>query len=391
MWLPEVIFWTSVAGVAYTYQGYSRVLRLLSPETYLPVIKPDTWPSVNVIFAAYNEEAVIEAKLKSLLECEYPASLLTVTVGSDASTDRTEAIVENFAKKYDLHVELVRFQNRTGKAEIINHLASSSTSDVLICTDANILHAPDSIVNAVALLYSEPDLGAVGGTLKYIVRSADGIAVQEDFYRKWENAVRHRESVLWRMPMGLEGGLYAIRRALFSPIPKNFFMEDFYQTMQLYCNGFKAYIHPEVVAYEDVSILPGEEFARKKRISVGNFQNLFYFFRCIHSDGLRAFVFWSHKGLRWITPMLLLLAFITNILLVISVQSRLYVTTLLIAITLLVLSYFGRVSSKRKQKIAVVVYIYHFFNMNFALLSGFIHFIKGVHSNVWQPTRRNQS
>jgi len=35
-------------------------------------------------------------------------------------------------------------------------------------------------------------------------------------------------------------------------------------------------------------------------------------------------------------------------------------------------------------------FINHFFTMNIALLLGFIEYAKGVKSNVWQPTKRNQ-
>ncbi|MFN3952467.1 MAG: glycosyltransferase [Thermaurantimonas sp.] len=390
MWLPEVIFWSSLTGVVYTYQGYSRLLNALPKKAHPSVIQPEEWPSVNVIFAAYNEEAVIGAKLKSLLESDYPQDLLSVTVGSDACTDSTDSIVEDFKKKYPLRLNLIRFERRTGKAEIINQLASVSTSDVLICTDANIIHECKSISRAVALLYSDPTFGAVGGTLEYIVRSSQGIAVQENFYRSWENSIRHAESALWQMPMGLEGGFYAIKRRLFRPIPKNFFMEDFYQTLQLYCAGYRSYMHPEVRGLEDVSTQPREEFQRKKRISTGNFQNLVYFFRCIHSSWKLAFVFWSHKGLRWITPILLMMALISNLVLL-STGSTFYKMTCALAAVLSLLGVVGSIFSKRKQKIHLIVYIYHFFNMNFALLSGLIQYIKGVNTNVWQPTRRNQN
>ncbi|MFN4299965.1 MAG: glycosyltransferase [Thermaurantimonas sp.] len=391
MWLPEVLFWGSLASVFYTYKGYSWLLKILPAEKIAELAECEEWPKVEVIFAAHNEEVVIASKLQSLIQTTYPAKLLTVTVGSDASTDRTDEIVEEFSKKNGISIRLVRFEQRTGKAGIINKLAADSTADILVCTDANVLHEADSIKKAVALLTSQPTLGAVGGTLHFVVKSAHGIALQENYYRTWENTVRHRESALWQLPMGLEGGFYAIRKELFKQIPKNFYMEDFFQTLHLYCNGFKAYLHPEVIGYEDVSTIPEEEFQRKKRISIGNFQNFFHFFRCIHSNAHLAFVFWSHKGLRWITPVLFLLALASNLLLVIFTTKKLYSVTLLMAVLFLLFSLLGRIFSKKKQKFAVAVFIYHFVNMNFALLTGLIQYIKGVKSNVWQPTRRNQA
>lgn len=391
MWLPEVSFWLSVAAVFYTYRGYSWLLKLLATEKICEIPECSHWPKVEVIFAAHNEEDVIAAKLHSLQQCTYPAHLLTVTVGSDASSDRTDDIVMDFSKKSSFPVHLVRFGQRTGKSGIINKLAADSSADFLVCTDANIFHDADSITRAVALLHSRPDLGAVGGTLRFVVKSTDGIALQENYYRTWENTVRHRESALWQLPMGLEGGFYVIRRELFKQIPKNFYMEDFFQTMHLYCRGYRAYLHPDVIGYEDVSTQPEEEFQRKKRISIGNFQNLFYFFWCIHSSLKLAFVFWSHKGLRWITPLLLLTAFISNLILAVVSDRTFYIITLVLAVVIMLFSLLGWFISKKKQKFALAVYIYHFVNMNFALLTGLIQYIKGVNTNVWQPTRRNQA
>ena len=45
-----------------------------------------------MVFAAYNEEAVLAAKLDSLLSQDYPGNL-EVWVGSDLSSDQTDAIL----------------------------------------------------------------------------------------------------------------------------------------------------------------------------------------------------------------------------------------------------------------------------------------------------------
>jgi hypothetical protein len=54
------------------------------------------------------------------------------------------------------------------------------------------------------------------------------------------------------------------------------------------------------------------------------------------------------------------------------------------------LALIGYLSIRLDWKLNIPQYLYHFIHMNFALLIGFIEYTKGVKSNVWQPTRRNQ-
>ncbi|WP_448520726.1 glycosyltransferase [Schleiferia thermophila] len=388
MWLFEVFFWISTAGVAHSYLIYPWLLRL---HPSIPPSSPTDctdWPAVHLIFAAFNEQAVIEKKLQSIIQIDYPRDKFRITIGSDASTDQTDDIISHYAQKYPF-ITLQKFTQRTGKARIINKIVEESSAEILVLTDANIIHTPEFLKIAVAALLHNSTLGAVGGTLHYFTSKSSGIAPQENFYRQRENAMKFTESSLWGYPMGLEGGLYVIRRSLFAPIPKNYFMEDFFQTLHLYCRGYKAILHPGVIAYEDVSTLPSEEFQRKKRISIGNFQNLFHFFTCIHSRPAMAFVFWSHKGLRWITPFLLLLALLSAAILAMA-SAPLYAFFTLCAAAAALLALIGYLSIRLDWKLNIPQYLYHFIHMNFALLIGFIEYTKGVKSNVWQPTRRNQ-
>jgi len=41
--------------------------------------------------------------------------------------------------------------------------------------------------------------------------------------------------------------------------------------------------------------------------------------------------------------------------------------------------------------IRLLRFITHFYSMNLALFLGFFKYLKGINSNVWQPTKRNQN
>ena len=108
----------------------------------------DNLPEVAVLIAAYNEEKVIGEKIDSVFNSAYPLSKIKVYLGSDASSDNTDAIAEKLIQKYS-NLELVKFEGRVGKISIINHLQSIGDEDILIMTDANVIFTPTTIFQLV--------------------------------------------------------------------------------------------------------------------------------------------------------------------------------------------------------------------------------------------------
>ncbi len=90
--LIALLFWVSLGGILYTYFGYPVLIFLLAKM----IQKPETYqtykPSVTLLIAAYNEETVIEDKIKNSLTIEYPKDLLQILVVTDGSRDRTPKI-----------------------------------------------------------------------------------------------------------------------------------------------------------------------------------------------------------------------------------------------------------------------------------------------------------
>ncbi|MCC5917987.1 MAG: glycosyltransferase [Cryomorphaceae bacterium] len=341
---------------------------------------------MDVIFAAYNEEKVLEEKLRSVLASDYPNDKLRIIVGSDASEDNTDTILEKF-KAEDVRLDWKRFGGRSGKSHIINQLASESQADILIPTDANIIFSKDSVKNLVRW-FQDDSVSIVGASINYQSPDNKGIAPQEDYYLKRENKIKELETACFGTAMGIEGGCYAIRKTAFKPIPKNYFMEDFYQSMQVLSRGEKVLVDGKALVYEDVSTEIGEEYKRKVRISIGNFQNLKHFGAVVFKKPYPlGWVFFSHKILRWLTPFFLLAMFVSAMLLAFRgfqfYQIMMALAVLWVAITV------GHVKKIFKAG-GILAFAAHFLYMNLALFHGCIQFIKGVKSNVWQPTKRKQ-
>ncbi|GGH73157.1 glycosyltransferase [Phaeocystidibacter marisrubri] len=385
----EFIFWISVFLILWTYLGYPFLLKVLDQKKSLTPALPDHLPTVDIIFAAYNEEVVIEDKIHSIYQSDYPLDKLNIYIGSDASTDRTDEIITKLSETYS-NLHLVRMPGRTGKSGIINHLVSISKSDLILGTDANIYFDRGMITSMVKSI-SNPVVKLVGGNIVYRDSSVEGIAKQEEQYLNYENQIKLHESNLWGTAIGVEGGCYLIERDSFITIPPLTFMEDFFITMSVLQRGDKAVFDAKALCTEDVSVDRIEEFKRKVRISLGNFQNLRRFKGLIFSRFFPVgFAFLSHKVFRWFTPIFLIVSLLCSAVLAYQPGLNLYDLLFLGQLGLLLIVAIDLILPSTIERSSPIRFVGHFYLMNFALLKGLMIYLQGVESNVWQPTKRAQ-
>ena len=158
-----------------------------------------------MIVAAYNEEAVIERRLENLLALDYPADRLEIVVASDASSDRTNELVEAVAAR-EPRVRLLDCP-RGGKVAAQDRAVRETTSDVVAFSDANATWAPDALRRLVANL-ADPDVAYVCGRLR--LEDAAG-SNREGLYWRYELWLREQESRLGSITGG-NGSIYALNR-----------------------------------------------------------------------------------------------------------------------------------------------------------------------------------
>lgn len=388
----EILFWLCIFAIIHTYILFPIILKLLAKgknNNKIVYSNKDNseLPKVSIVIAAYNEEAVIEQKIRSILDSSYPSNKIEVLIGSDNSNDNTNSIIEKYAK-HNPSIILYDFKERQGKAKIINKLSALAKSKFLILTDANVFFTEDTIYHLVKH-YKNDSISLVGGLIKNTNLKKDGISHQEKTYLTNENSIKYREGILWGSMIGAFGGIYSIRKSAFHPVPLNYYMDDFYITMHVLQDGGKAIKEPLAICYEDISNLIKEEYRRKIRISIGNFQNLSTFWRLAFPpfSGL-GFCFISHKIFRWLTPFFLLFCLISSGFLAYYKPEFLFL--LAGQLSLILLTILDVILKKIHIHIVFLRFITHFYSMNIALLIGFVKFVKGVDTNVWQPTKRNQ-
>lgn len=341
-------------------------------------------PFVSVLMSVYNEEKVLEEKIRSLLQSEYPNDLTEFIIGSDGSDDGTEMIIKKLSAA-DSRIRLVHNAERRGKPAMLNDLASLAKGEILVITDANVILAPATLRH-LAQRFSLPDTGLCDATVIARLSDDKGISSQEIFYSGFENALKRDEGELWGAMPGPYGGCYAVRRDLFPDLPLNTLVDDLYVGLTVLKRGFRSFNVPEAVVWEDTQADVSAQFRRRVRIAAGSFQNLFRFGLFPSGRVSAAFVFFSHKILRWFTPILLVLLFMTTIIL--SARSECYFWLAAIQLIFIILSALDLVADKYGRKIKYQRYVTQFLLMNAALAAGFVKAVRGIRSGIWEPTKR---
>ncbi|MCK5821722.1 MAG: glycosyltransferase [Bacteroidales bacterium] len=388
--IAELVFWVSVGLIFHSYVLFPVLLAILAKIRKTEIIQPNNSKQVfvSILMSAYNEEKLIEEKIESILSSNFNHNYYEILVGSDCSDDQTDTILTRLSKKHPDVLKFYPFSIRQGKPNVINKLIENTKGNILVLTDANVMFDKQTLKELINP-FSNAEIGLVDTQMINKGARQTGISIQEKAYISREVSIKHHESTIWGTMMGPFGGCFAIRKSLFEPVPDNYLVDDFYLNMIVLEKGFKAINNPKAFVFEDVSNDLNIEYRRKIRIATGNFQNLFRFWKLLFPPwkGL-AFSFLSHKAIRWIGPFLFVFAFLA--LAYLSFSSIFYLVLLASYAGLLFIPVLDYFLKKLNTHISLFRFITHFCAMNLALFIGFIRYGKGVKSNVWEPTKRNQ-
>jgi poly-beta-1,6-N-acetyl-D-glucosamine synthase len=377
--LLQVIFWTSLVIVVYSYFLYPGLLPLLARIFGRPTKKDDTiFPTVAVIVPVYNEEKVIRSKIENLLALDYPADRCTIRIGSDCSTDATHDIVQSFKSG---RVSLWIAPRRGGKTEVLNHLVPLVDADIILFTDANTMHRPDSLKKLVRS-FADPAVGGVAGSIRHRVAKEEK---EERLYRSFESLQKYFESRL-HSSISAFGGFYAIRKSLFRPIHFNAYSnDDVLIPMNLIRCGYRVIFDPEALSEEDMTESIGQEFSRRVRIGAGNFQAFFWLLDFLNPlRGWPWFCYLSHKVTRWFSPFLWGLAFLCSTLLWLLTSSAVFSIVPMLGILFLAVGLSFLLVPGRINRL-----VFYFLSMNAALTLGLLRYCKGIQSAAWVRTERD--
>jgi cellulose synthase/poly-beta-1,6-N-acetylglucosamine synthase-like glycosyltransferase len=391
--MPELICWLSIGAVAYNYVGYPLLLLVLSVLAqaksdflYLirrrsrrPFVTAESAPQVAVLIAVYNEEAVIQAKVRNCLEIDYPPDRLEFMFGLDAPTDFTAELLSRVPSE---RLRIFNFPVRRGKLAVLSDLARKTSAEILVLTDANTVLDRNAIRNLVRH-FADPRVGAVSGEeIRVAAPGTDTGA--EGLYWRYESALKILESRL-NCSLGGNGAALAVRRSLFNP-RQHSIVEDFEVPLEIRFQGYRVVYDPEAIAIEEIAPTASAQFGRRVRIAAGNYQTLFAHLGYLDPRrGFLAFSFFSHRVLRWLAPFLLMAGFVCNM----SLAARPPFAALFATQSLFYLmAATGYWLKKQAKPLRWCSGPFHFCSMNLALVLGLLRVLRGQQSLAWKPTPR---
>ncbi len=385
--MVQALFWVSIGLIVYSYAIYPLFLFAMvrlqrKSDSVASAPSPHELPKISLIIAAYCEEDVILQRVHNALMLDYPADRIEVLIGVDGNLDATGELVDSVE---DDRIKLHQFPIRRGKASVLNDCAKIATGDILMFSDANTFWDADA-AKRLAMPFVDESVGGVVGRL--ILTDAATGKNCDGLYWKYENVLKEWEGQIGAL-LGANGAIYAMRKSLWNPIPAHTIVDDFLIGMRIHRQRKQLLYDKQAIAREETAPTIHDEFRRRARIGAGGFQSLFWMSKLLSPTyGKVSWAFWSHKVLRWIGPLLMVIAFGANLVLA---DQPLYLNLLIaqglfyaIALCGALLPFPGAVGK-------LVRVFWMFVNMNAALAVGFFRWLSHAQSGTWSRTNRSAS
>ncbi len=397
-----IIFWLDWSLVFYTYALFPILLAMIANTfagrpgfTSLRAsgLDPDAegrLPTVTMVVAAYNEAAVLGKKLENTELIDYPTDRFELLIGLDGQGDGSAGIVQQWnsgtlGRRSSKRIRCMAFAERRGKISVLNDLMREIDSDIIVMSDANTMFDPDAICKLIAH-FDDLRVGCVSGQL---ILDQEGGVSGEGLYWKYEAWIKKNESRLGFL-IGCNGGIFAMRRELYTPLPASTIVEDFVLTLRVLEQGYRVRLEPAARATEPPCSTARAEMVRKIRIGAGGWQALGLNAGLLHPKcGLRAFAFWGHKVLRWLAPCFLIAALGANVALA-AAGSPFFAVTLAAQLGGLVCAFLAHRAGESRPLPRLLRPISYFYLMNYALLCGLIKFVFKQQRVTWDRVDRGE-
>jgi cellulose synthase/poly-beta-1,6-N-acetylglucosamine synthase-like glycosyltransferase len=374
------VFVISLMACVYVYFGYPALLFILAKLRPRPVRREPITPSLTMIIAAFNEEAFIEAKIRDTLGNGYPSDRLEIIVASDGSTDATESLVRRLNHPSVTVLSLAR----RGKLQALSAAAEVASGEILVFSDADTLLAPGSL-RYLAENFGDPEVGGVAGrkALREI-GPEEKLGRSEGLYRGFDEWMKEQESNIGSA-VAADGTLHAVRRNLYNPGHDAAAADDMAISTRVVVQGYRLVYDPRATVLVEPPIESGSEFRRKVRIANQVTRALLGMDSTFWTSGFYSLELLSHKLLRYLVPVFLLLLLASNLLLAGSLKGA-WVGLLLLQLAFYGLAVLGaRTHRHLNRRGKLLTLPYYFCLMNLAVLFALISVLKGERISCWLP------
>lgn len=303
----EVLFFVFAFLTIYPFVFYPFILFVLNLIFKRKLCKENNFePTISIITPVHNEEENIVPLVESIVHSGYPLTKIQFIFGSDGSTDQTNELIKNVAKRYNF-VEYYLFPKR-GKNFVINQLVPKAKNNIIVFIDADIRLAPGSLHKLLSY-FKDNTIGGVASNLVIAKGKSTEYTVEEQKTQKFLGNIRIWESNIYST-VNNNGPFYAIRREMFAEIPNDKVCDDFYLLLKVLTKGKRMVLAKDAIAF-DVRKRFGvwKEFHRKMRFSAGGLSSLLSVPEILLHPLFLFFII-SHKLLRWFAPWFLLISLV---------------------------------------------------------------------------------
>jgi cellulose synthase/poly-beta-1,6-N-acetylglucosamine synthase-like glycosyltransferase len=375
----QTLFWLSLFLIFYPYIVYPALVLLWGALRPREVRRAVIEPTVTILVPAYNEADCIANTVSRLIEQDYPRERLQILVVSDGSDDGTDDIVRGFA---DRGVELLRQEGRGGKAVALNAAVLHARGEIIVFCDANAQFSSDAVRQFVCN-FADPEVGYVTGQLTLASPGETVSGSGSGAYIRYENMVRAAETRVASI-IGVNGGVDAIRRSLYSDIPREL-ITDFVLPLRVIDSGYRVVYDPAVRSTEVANAELQSEFRMRVRVALRAVQGLVHMKRLLNPlrYPVTAFCLMSHKVLRYMGFVFLVTAALSNLWL--AASSAMYLTLLIAHVACYGLALMGiaRIGGGWVGRVALVPAYLLVSYAAFALAT--FKFLRGQTMATWQP------
>jgi len=374
----KFLFIGSIFIIFYSYFGYPVSLYLVGWFKKKELKKENQYPDVTIVITAYNEGKRIRKKIENTLDVVYPKEKLQIIIASDGSTDCTNKFAESFKES---GIELLFLPIRGGKENAQQEALKISKGNIIVFTDVATILEPSGLENIVSN-FADPTVGCVSGEDRLVGR--DGNPSGEGFYVRYEMLLRRLETRVNSL-VGLSGSFFAARKSVCQDF-SNEMQSDFRTLLNCIKMGLRGVSDPKAVGfYLDVSD-SSREFDRKVRTVL---RGLTVFFSNIEllnifKYGFFSYQYFCHKLLRWIVPLFLIVAFMTNVYL--ATKSQMYLILCLVQLFFYGIAIWGWKS--RRTTMNLIKIPYYFLTVNVSIFVAWWKFLGGQRVVMWTPSER---
>lgn len=370
----RLVFWVAAATVGYTYLGYAMWLWLRTRLLPRPVRTGTYLPPISIVLVVRDEAVLLERKMRTLLELDYPPDRVEILVVSDGSTDGTNHLLKELAG--DRRVRGILNPEARGKAAGLNEAMTALRGEIVVFMDVRQKFRTD----AVRLLlenFADPEVGCASG--KLILSDPDCPEADRGLglYWKIEAVIRELEAASGSV-VGATGAFYAIRRSMLVPLPPGTILDDVFIPMQVVRQGKRVVLDPRAGVWDLPDLGTGREFGRKVRTLGGIYELLKLQPWLLTKANPLRFEFVSHKLFRLAVPFALFAALLSSAFL----PGMIYRVALALQLAFYGLSIWGTFRPKSNPLARVSNAAFTFVLLNAAAFVAFTNFVAGRKA-VW--------